>query len=366
MTAKRSRSHAIGVASDRNLALELVRVTEGAAIAAARLMGRNAKEEADQAAVDAMRQRLTHVDMDGVVVIGEGEKDEAPMLYIGEYVGNGNPPRVDVAVDPIDGTTLVARGLSGGIATVALSDRGTLYATHCAYMEKLIVSPRAAGVIDITDTVRDNLRRIARAEGRDVEDLSVVVLDRPRHDALLRDIRATGARVKLITDGDVAAGLMAAMEERTGIDVLMGIGGAPEGVLTACAIKAIGGGMQARLAPQSEAERLTAADEGKEPGSVLQLDDLCAGENVFFAATGITDGELLEGVRFAGSTARTQSVVMRSWTGTVRYIDAIHNMTRLRALAASGRARMRPVASELVAAPMGARRLRSGIKGGAA
>ena len=355
MTTKRSRSRTIGVASDRNLAMELVRVTEGAAIAAARLMGRNAKEEADQAAVDAMRQRLAHVDMDGVAVIGEGEKDEAPMLYIGEDVGNGNPPRVDVAVDPIDGTTLVARGLPGGIATVALSDRDTLYATHCAYMEKLIVGPRAAEVIDITDTVRNNLRRIARAEGRDVEDLTVVVLDRPRHDTLLRDIRATGARVKLISDGDVAAGLMAAMEERTGIDVLMGIGGAPEGVLTACAIKAIGGGMQARLAPQSEAERRTAADEGKDLGSVLQLDDLCAGENVFFAATGITDGELLEGVRFAGSTARTQSVVMRSWTGTVRYIDAVHNMTRLRALAASGRARMTPVASELVRASPGRR-----------
>lgn len=328
--------------------MELVRVTEGAAIAAARFMGRNLKAEADQAAVDAMRQRLTHVDMDGVVVIGEGEKDEAPMLYIGEPVGNGNPPRVDVAVDPIDGTTLVARGLPGGIATVALSDRDTLYATHCAYMEKIIVGPRAAEVVDITDSVRHNLRRIARAEGRNVDDLTVVVLDRPRHEKLLADIRATGARVKLITDGDVAAGLMAAMEQRTGIDVLMGIGGAPEGVLTACAIKAVGGGMQARLAPQTAADQRAVAEEGKDPATVLQLDDLCAGENVFFAATGITAGELLDGVRFAGSTARTQSLVMRSWTGTVRYIDAAHNMTRLRALAASGRARMRPLASELV------------------
>jgi fructose-1,6-bisphosphatase II len=320
----------LGATIDSNLALELVRVTEGAAMAAARLMGRNLKEEADQAAVNAMRDRLAYIDMDGVVVIGEGEKDKAPMLFIGEQIGNSNGPRVDVAVDPIDGTRLVAEGLSGGIATVALAERGTLHTTHCAYMEKLIVGPRAANAIDITDSVAKNLRRIARAEGRGVEDLTVVVLKRERHEHLLREIRGAGARVKLISDGDVAAGLMAAMEHRTGIDVLMGIGGAPEGVLTACAVKALGGGMQARLAPRDEVDQAHLRAEGKDPSTVLELEDLCAGENVFFAATGITDGELLEGVRFEGSTARTQSVVMRSWTGTIRYIDAVHNFLMLR------------------------------------
>jgi fructose-1,6-bisphosphatase II len=326
----------LGATIDSNLALELVRVTEGAAMAAARLMGRNLKDDADQAAVNAMRERLDYIDMDGVVVIGEGEKDQAPMLFIGEQIGNGNGPQVDVAVDPIDGTKLVAEGLSGGIATVALAERGTLHTTHCAYMEKLIVGPLAARVIDITDSVAKNLRRIARAEGRGVEDLTVVVLKRERHDKLLGEIRAAGARVKLITDGDVAAGLMAAMEHRTGIDVLMGIGGAPEGVLTACAIKAVGGGMQARLAPRDDADRAHLHAEGKNASTVLELDDLCAGENVFFAATGITDGELLEGVRLEGTTARTQSVVMRSWTGTIRYIDTVHNFPRLRRHAANG------------------------------
>ena len=320
----------LGATIDSNLALDLVRVTEGAAIAAARLMGRNLKEDADQAAVNAMRDRLTYIDMDGEVVIGEGEKDRAPMLYIGERIGNGNGPQVDVAVDPIDGTRLVAEGLSGGIATVALAERGTLHTTHCAYMEKLIVGPLAAKVIDITDTVAGNLRRIAKAEGRGVDDLTVVVLKRERHEKLLGEIRAVGARVKLISDGDVAAGLMAAMEQRTGIDVLMGVGGAPEGVLTACAVKALGGGMQARLAPRDETDRAHLRAEGKVSSTVLELDDLCAGENVFFAATGITDGELLEGVRFEGSIARSQSVVMRSWTGTIRYIDAVHNFPMLR------------------------------------
>ena len=333
MAATKSRSNSLGTPMDRNLALELVRVTEGAAMAAARYMGRNLKEEADQAAVDSMRRRLNNVDMDGVVVIGEGEKDEAPMLYIGEQVGNGTAPRVDVAVDPIDGTRLVARGLPGGIATVALAEQGTLYTTHCAYMEKLIVSPAAASVIDITDTVAGNLRRIARAEGREVSDLTVVVLDRERHEKLLGEIRDAGARVKLIMDGDVAAGLMAAMQHRTGIDVLMGIGGAPEAVLAACAVKALGGGMQARLWPRNDAERELISCEGKDAGQVLSLDDLCAGENVFFAATGITSGELLEGVRPQGNIWLTQSIVMRSWSGTIRYVDAVHNIGRLRKLA---------------------------------
>jgi fructose-1,6-bisphosphatase II len=293
-------------------------------------MGRNQKEEADAAAVDSMRRSLGYVDMDGVVVIGEGEKDKAPMLYIGERVGNGNPPEVDVAVDPIDGTRLVARGLPGGIATVALAERGSLYFTHVHYMEKLIVGKEAREVIDITDSVANNLRRVAEAEERDVDDLTVVVLDRPRHERLLEEIRAAGARVKLIMDGDVAAGLMAAMEHRTGIDVLMGVGGAPEAVLAACAVKCVGGGMQTRLWLNDAEARAVAEQEGKGDG-VLTLEDLCAGQNVFFAATGITDGELLEGVRFLeDDRCRTQSLVMRSYSGTIRYIDAEHSLDKLR------------------------------------
>jgi len=314
----------------RLLALELVRVTEGAAMAAAPYMGRNRKNDADGAAVDSMRRSLNFVDMDGVVVIGEGEKDEAPMLYIGERVGNGNTPLVDVAVDPIDGTRLVARGLPGGIATVSLAERGSMFYTHVPYMEKLIVGPKAAKVIDITDTVKNNLRRIAKAEDRHIADLTVVVLDRDRHETLLEEIRSAGARVKLIMDGDVAAGVMAAMEHRPGIDVLMGIGGAPEAVLAACAIKCIGGTMQCRLWLRDGDQALLDA-EGKTAGRVLELDDLVAGDNVFFAATGITDGELLDGVRFLeGDRCRTQSLVMRSYSGTARYIDAEHNLAKLR------------------------------------
>ena len=334
MPARSALGRDLGTPIDRNLALELVRVTEGAAMAAARFMGRDDKEAADAAAVESMRRSLEHIDMDGIVVIGEGEKDQAPMLYIGEVVGNGAEPKVDVAVDPIDGTRLVARGLPGGIATVALAERGTLYTTHCAYMEKLIVGRKARNVIDITDSVAANLRRIARAEERSVEDLTVVVLDRERHERLLHDIRATGARVKLIMDGDVAAGVMAAMEHRTGVDVLMGVGGAPEAVLAACAVKAVGGGMQARLWPRDEGERAVVHAEGKDPNAVLSLDDLCAGENVFFAATGITAGELLEGVRFTeGGFAMTQSLVMRSYSGTIRWVEADHDVARLRRLA---------------------------------
>jgi fructose-1,6-bisphosphatase II len=330
MAAGTNRSPDLGTPIDRNLALELVRVTEGAAMAAARYMGRNQKEAADQAAVDSMRRSLGFVDMDGVVVIGEGEKDEAPMLYIGERVGNGSPPEVDVAVDPIDGTRLVARGLPGGIATVALAERGSMFHTHIPYMEKLIVGPEAAHVIDITDSVANNLRRIAEAEDRTVEDLTVVVLDRERHADLLEEIRCAGARVKLIMDGDVAAGLMAAMEHRTGIDVLMGIGGAPEAVLAACGIKCIGGGMQARLWVRDQDREIFEREDKKE-SDVFQLDDLVAGDNVFFAATGITDGELLQGVRFLGDDrCHTQSLVMRSYSGTTRYIEAEHSFAKLR------------------------------------
>jgi fructose-1,6-bisphosphatase II len=328
--ARTPTSRDLGTPIDRNIALELVRVTEGAAMAAAPYMGRNRKNDADAAAVDSMRRSLNFVDMDGVVVIGEGEKDEAPMLYIGEQVGNGNAPQVDVAVDPIDGTRLVARGLPGGIATVSLAERGSMYYTHIPYMEKLIVGPKAAGVIDITDTVRNNLRRIAKAEDRHIEDLTVVVLDRERHEDLLEQIRSAGARVKLIMDGDVAAGVMAAMEHRTGIDVLMGIGGAPEAVLAACAIKCVGGSMQGRLWLRPADQALLEA-EGKSADRVLELDDLVGGDNVFFAATGITGGELLEGVRFLGENrARTQSLVMRSYSGTIRYIDAEHSLAKLR------------------------------------
>ncbi len=252
------------------------------------------------------------------------------MLYIGEQIGNGNPPQVDVAVDPIDGTRLVARGLPGGIATVALSERDTLLKTHCAYMEKLVVGPRARGVIDLRVSHTENLQRIAAAESRPVHDLTVVVLDRPRHEELLREIRATGARVKLITDGDVAAGVMAALPERTGLDVLLGIGGATEAVLTACAVRSIQGDMQCRLWPRDDAERDLIHREGFSEDQIFRAEDLCGGENIFFAATGITDGELLGGVRFSGETVETHSVVMRSYSGTVRWIDAFHNLAQLK------------------------------------
>ena len=312
------------------LALEMVRVTEAAAIASARYMGRGAKDDADRAATEAMRRTMDEIDMAGTIVIGEGERDQAPMLYIGEQVGNGNSPSVDVAVDPIDGTRLVALGLPGGIATVSLAERGSMFHTHIPYMEKLIVGPKAARVIDITDTVKNNLRRIAKAEDRHIEDLTVVVLDRPRHDTLLEEIRSAGARVKLIMDGDVAYGVMAAMERRTGIDVLMGIGGAAEAVLAACAIKCIGGSMQGRLWLRDE-DRAVLVKEGKTADQVLQLDDLVNGDNVFFAATGITDGELLDGVRFLeDNRCRTQSLVMRSYSGTIRYVEAEHSLAKLR------------------------------------
>ncbi len=319
-----------GTPTDRNLALELVRVTEGAARSAARYMGRDDKIAADRAAVESMRKSLSHVDMAGVVKICEGEKDKAPMLAIGEQIGNGSPPLVDVAVDPIDGTRLVARGLPGGIATVALAERDSLLQTRCAYMEKLVVGPRARGVIDLRATTGENLQRIAEAEERHVEDLTVVVLDRPRHERLLQEIRATGARVKLITDGDVAAGIMAALPERTGLDVLMGIGGATEAVLTACAINCIEGDMQCRLWPRDDEEAELVRQEGFELEHVFLAHELCGGGNSFFAATGITDGELLGGVRFAGDKVETHSVVMRSFSGTVRWIDAVHDLVKLR------------------------------------
>lgn len=313
---------------ERNLALELVRVTEAAALKAGRWMGRGDKEEADQAAVDAMRAALRFVDMDGVVVIGEGEKDEAPMLYIGERVGTGRPPKVDVAVDPIDGTNLTAKGLPNAITAVALAERGTMYySPHVVYMQKIAVGPLGKGAIDINAPPRDNLLRIARFMERQVEDLTVVILDRPRHTVLIDEVRNAGARIKLITDGDVAGAIMAALPGDTGVDVLMGIGGTPEAVLAACGLKCLGGEMQCKLWPRSDEER--GALEDADPDAldrVFMLDDLVRSDDVFFAATGITSGEFLQGVRFQGEEAETHSIMMRSRSGTMRRIATHHNM----------------------------------------
>ena len=320
-------------APDRNLALELVRVTEAAALAASRWMGRGDKEGADGAAVDAMRVVLESVPMDGVVVIGEGEKDEAPMLYNGEQIGDGNPPAVDIAVDPIDGTTLTALGRSGAISVIAMSERGTMFDPGpCVYMEKIAVGPRAAEAIDITKTPTENLHAIADAKGTTVRDLTAVILDRDRHTDLIAEIREAGARVRLIPDGDVAGAISTAWP-RSGADVLFGIGGTPEGVITAAALKAMGGAMQGRLWPRDDAERQASIDAGYDLDAVLTEDDLVRGDNCFFAATGITDGELLQGVHYDERGATTQSLVMRSKSGTVRQVDAIHRIDKLRVYA---------------------------------
>jgi fructose-1,6-bisphosphatase II len=320
---------------ERNLALELVRVTEAAALRAARWMGRGDKEAADQAAVDAMREALRYVDMDGVVVIGEGEKDEAPMLYIGERVGTGRPPKVDVAVDPIDGTNLTAKGLPNAITVVAVAERGSMYYDpHIVYMQKIAVGPEARGAIDINASAKNNLLRIARFMDRNVEDLTVVVLDRPRHEELIEDIRAAGARIKLISDGDVAGAVMAALPGDTGVDALMGIGGTPEAVLAACALKCLGGDMQCKLWPRSEEERCRAEEDGsKDLDRVLTMDDLAGSNDVFFAATGITSGEFLRGVRYRGDYAQTYSIMMRSRSGTMRRFETHHHLGLKRDLA---------------------------------
>ena len=308
----------------RNLALELVRVTETAAIAAARWVGRGAKNDADQVAVDGMRKMINTVSMNGVIVIGEGEKDQAPMLFNGEQVGDGNGPSVDVAVDPIDGTTLTAKGMNNAISVIALAERGTMFdPTTVFYMKKLVVGPEAADVVDITAPVKENLRRIAKAKRRDIESLTVVLLDRPRHDQLVKEIRATGARIKFITDGDVAGAVEAARDE-TGIDALMGIGGTPEGIIAACAMKCLGGVIQAILHPRDEAEREKAIANGMDLEKVLTTNDLVSGENVFFAATGITDGELLKGIRFTDRYIQSNSLVMRSRSKTIRFISSEH------------------------------------------
>jgi fructose-1,6-bisphosphatase II len=316
-------------APDRNLALELVRVTEAAAMAAARKMGFGDKEAVDQAAVDAMRAVLGSVSMSGVVVIGEGEKDHAPMLYNGEEIGDGSPPAVDVAVDPVDGTTLTAKSMPNAISVVALSDRGTMFDPGpCVYMEKLVVGPEAAGTVDFLAPLADNLRAVAKAKGAEVADLTVCILDRPRHEHLVAQIREAGARIKLITDGDVAGAIMAA-REGTGVDLLVGIGGTPEAVLAACALKCLDAAMFGRLWPRDDQERQAALDAGYDLDRVLAIDDLVQGDNVFFAATGVTDGELLRGVRFDRRGALTQSLSMRSKSGTTRLIDARHQLSKL-------------------------------------
>ncbi|HEX2056812.1 MAG TPA: class II fructose-bisphosphatase [Actinomycetota bacterium] len=324
-----------GEAPDRNLALELVRVTEAAALSAARWMGRGDKEAADQAAVDAMRLLMDTVPMDGVVVIGEGEKDNAPMLYNGERIGNGEPPVVDIAVDPIDGTTLTSKGMNGALAVVALAERGTMFDPGpCVYMEKIAAGEEAADAIDIEAPVAENVRRVAKAKRADVSDVTVTILERSRHDQLVKEVREAGARIKFITDGDVA-GAISAARPGTGVDLLMGTGGTPEGVIAACAIKCLGGVIQGRLWPRNEQERDAAVDAGYDLDRVLSTSDLVSGEDVFFAATGVTDGDLVNGVRYRDGAAITQSIVMRSRSGTVRLIDALHRMEKLKKFSAA-------------------------------
>jgi fructose-1,6-bisphosphatase II len=315
---------------DRNLALELVRTTEAAAMAAGRWIGRGDKEAADQAAVDAMRLMIDTVSMDGVVVIGEGEKDEAPMLYNGERVGNGDGPPVDVAVDPIDGTTLTAKGMGNALAVIAVAERGVMFDPGAAvYMDKIAVGPEAADVIDIEAGPEENIRRVARAKGVRPEDISVIVLERDRHEALVKRIRSVGAGVMLITDGDVQGAIVAAAPERQAADMLMGIGGTPEGVVAAAALKCLGGAMQGTLYPRNEDETRQLNEAGYDIERVLTTDDLCGGEEVFFAATGVTTGAMLRGVRYRRNVVITSSIVMRSKSGTIRYVDAHHQIEKL-------------------------------------
>jgi fructose-1,6-bisphosphatase II len=318
---------------DRNLALELVRVTEAAALAAAPLVGRGEKEAADQAAVDGMRFMLQSVPMDGLVVIGEGEKDEAPMLYNGEQIGDGSPPQVDIAVDPLEGTTLAAHGMPSALAVIALSARGTMFDPGpCVYMEKMAGSPEIADLLDLDRPLGETVQLISRRKGCGVGDVMVLVLDRPRHEAGIKAIREAGARVRLIAHGDVSASLLA-VTERSTVDLLWGIGGTPEGVISAAAIKCLGGQLLGRLWPREETERQAALDAGYDLQRVLTRDDLVAGEDVFFSATGITDGDVLQGVRYpSAGGASTESLVMRTRSGTVRRIRATHDRAKLAAL----------------------------------
>jgi fructose-1,6-bisphosphatase II len=323
----------IAVRPDRNLALELVRVTEAAALAAARMVGRGDKEGADQAAVDAMRTVLETVSMDGVVVIGEGEKDEAPMLYNGEQIGDGSPPQVDVAVDPLEGTRLTALGMPNAIAVIALAERGAMFDPGpILYMEKIAGGPEIADLLDLDRPLPETLKLVAERKGVDIRDVMVVMLDRERHHDAMREVREAGARVRLITDGDVAAAMLA-VSDNTPVDLLWGIGGTPEGVISASAIKCIGGRQLGRLWPRNDQEREAAIDAGYDLSRVLSADDLVQGDDVFFSATGVTDGDVLQGVRYQGDRgATTESLVMRSRSGTVRRVSARHDRAKLRAL----------------------------------
>jgi fructose-1,6-bisphosphatase II len=320
-----------GSKPDRNLALELVRVTEAAALAAARWVGKGEKESADQAAVDAMRLLLDTVPMDGTVVIGEGEKDEAPMLYNGEQIGDGSPPRVDIAVDPLEGTTLTARGMPSALAVIALAERGTMFDPGpCVYMEKIAGGPEVADVLSLDRPLGEVIASVAERKGKPVGDVTIIMLDRPRHEDGVREIREAGGRVRFISDGDVSAALFAVTAEG-GVDLLWGIGGTPEGVLSAAAIKCLGGQLLGRLWPRDDDERRAAVDAGYDLDEVLDVDRLIAGDDVFFAATGVTDGELLQGVRYTSAgKATTESLVMRSRSGTVRTVSARHDQAKLR------------------------------------
>ncbi len=321
---------------DRNLALELVRVTEAAAMAGGRWVGRGDKNTADGAAVEAMRAMISTVQMRGVVVIGEGEKDDAPMLYNGEEVGDGTGPACDVAVDPIDGTTLTAKGMTNAVSVMAVADRGSMYDPSAVfYMDKLVTGPEAADAVDIRLPVKENIRRVAKAKGEDVEDVTVVMLDRPRHEQLAAEVREAGARIRFISDGDVA-GAIGAAREGTGIDLLLGVGGTPEGIITACAIKCLGGVIQGKLWPTDDDERQRAIDAGHDLDAVLTTDDLIRTDNCFFVSTGITDGELLRGVRYRSGGATTHSLVMRSRSGTIRTVEGHHRLTKLDQYASLG------------------------------
>jgi fructose-1,6-bisphosphatase II len=318
---------------DRNLALELVRVTEAAALAAARMVGRGDKEGADQAAVDAMREVLDSVSMDGVVVIGEGEKDEAPMLFNGEHIGDGSPPEVDIAVDPLEGTRLTALGMPSALSVIALSERGTMFDPGpCVYMEKIAGGPEIADLLDLDRPLSETLGLVAERRKRDIRDVMVVMLDRERHQDAMRQVRAAGARVRLITDGDVSASLLA-VSDNSPVDLLWGIGGTPEGVISAAAIKCIGGQLLGRLWPRDDSERNAAVQAGYDLDKILTCDDLVAGDDAFFSATGVTDGDVLQGVRYqSDQSASTESLVMRSRSGTVRRVFARHDRTKMRKL----------------------------------
>lgn len=312
---------------ERSLTLELVRVTEAAAIASARWLGRGKKMEADDAATTAMRDVFDTVPMKGTVVIGEGEMDEAPMLYIGEKLGTGYGPRVDVAVDPLEGTNIVAAGGWNALAVIAIADNGNLLHAPDMYMEKIAVGPEAVGMVDINASVLDNLKAVAKAKNKDIEDVVATVLDRERHQQLIHELREAGARIKLISNGDVAAAMNTAFDQ-TGVDILFGSGGAPEGVLAAVALKCLGGELIGKLLPQTEAELDRCRKMGLDVNQILRMDDLVRGDDAIFAATGVTDGELLKGVQFKGSHCRTHSIVMRAQSGTVRFIDGTHSLKK--------------------------------------